>query len=700
MKKTFNVLDFKLDYIIDQKPYYYRMSQYTGSDSLLELPETFCSQPIIEIASLSFENNQFLKILILNNQIKQIHQDSFKGIQDLVLYTPFNQNELDLSYISNVQVRYGYVGLHEENQIIYALFNDGTAIVVSHSLNEEKYTMFGRYGIMVEIPDFVLDYQVTEIEHYAFAHTLNVKNYILGRHIRKIGRYAFLNNETLERFYIPDQVTEVGEYCFKDCINLKLLEVPHGVKKMGKNLLEGVYKSIVLFEDEYINEDLIERSNLEEVPYMKGLITTIEKDSIQYALFKDQSAMIIDHSLNEITDLVIPNYIHHEEISYEVRRIAPFVFYECRYIRDVKLPQTITHIYLCAFAKSDLTHIDMPNEIIFLGEAIFSNCIYLKRLEIPKGIKKVPRGLCLRCMSLGALMLPKDLEVIEKEAFFEARALEYVEFPVSLRMIGESAFYGTKLIYVELGLLIEKIESMAFGDCDELTTMVILNDQVDVDEKIVTSFKHLTVFLAGDEETKVEKQLLKESKYRKRIFTGALKVVEAYGIKYLLTEYDIAIVVFYNPLTMGIHVPILDSISCLKVEKIQKNALKHAYRLVTLEIPATIRPFEHTFLEGCHQLETLVLPNSLESYQTHYTQGLSHCTVEIADYTDQIEINQLIQNVQEYVDFKGVINFYEIKHRFNLSYGRTQIVVSELKKNEEMNHKHRAGLSLVNKKMN
>ena len=103
---------------------------------------------------------------------------------------------------------------------------------------------------------------------------------------------------------------------------------------------------------------------------------------------------------SELTEVVIPENVINNNITYKVTCVGENAFYY----------------------SSSITKVEMANSIISIGESAFYGCI-----------------------SLENIMLSQHLETIATNAFYNCRALAIIEIPHSVIHIESGAFYSTKL---------------------------------------------------------------------------------------------------------------------------------------------------------------------------------------------------------------------------------------------------------------
>ena len=118
------------------------------------------------------------------------------------------------------------------------------------------------------------------------------------------------------------------------------------------------------------------------------------------------------------------------------------------------------------FEGSDLTSIELPENLTYLGEAIFKDCLYLKNIKIPQKITRIPKQALMNCQSLVDVELHEYIEIFDEMCFYEANHLSYIDFPINLRELKDYCLYGTNLSYIEIGYGIKEIGELALDSID------------------------------------------------------------------------------------------------------------------------------------------------------------------------------------------------------------------------------------------
>lgn len=162
----------------------------------------------------------------------------------------------------------------------------------------------------------------------------------------------------------------------------------------------------------------------------------------------------------------------------KVRGIAENGFNGVKYLKQITLPNTITHIGDYAFGDCEsLTGIELPNNLQQLGNQVFSGCKELTgTVRLPVGVTVIGENLFLNCGKLKAVEFAANTTRIGTQAFANCKSLTSVTIPETVTYIGLKAFKGTGLTQVTVPESVKTLYSYAFEDCTALTSATVLAD--------------------------------------------------------------------------------------------------------------------------------------------------------------------------------------------------------------------------------
>ncbi len=111
-------------------------------------------------------------------------------------------------------------------------------------------------------------------------------------------------------------------------------------------------------------------------------------------------------------------------------------------LKSVKLPESLKYIGDGAFMGGEFTEITVPEGVEYLGEQVFRNCQALTKAVLPQSYTEIPYGLFCGCKSLVSVNL-SDIESVGSYAFDSCSRLVYINLSERLKYVGDNAFKDT-----------------------------------------------------------------------------------------------------------------------------------------------------------------------------------------------------------------------------------------------------------------
>ena len=121
---------------------------------------------------------------------------------------------------------------------------------------------------------------------------------------------------------------------------------------------------------------------------------------------------------------------------------------------ELKYFTGITEIPAGAFSGcTDLWKINLPKNIIFIGQSAFRKCNSINGIEIPEGLMSIGDYAFKDCNSLSILDMPKTVIEIGTQSFYGCDGLQRTTIPNSVATIGAEAFYNcTGSLFIDCNL--------------------------------------------------------------------------------------------------------------------------------------------------------------------------------------------------------------------------------------------------------
>ncbi len=305
-------------------------------------------------------------------------------------------------------------------------------------------TNFTHYGATV-----ILKEGVTSIPNSGFENLGFLRTIILPSTLVSIGDYAFVNASLLKNVIIPEGVESIGIFAFSGATKLSNVYLPSTVTTIGSSAFLNNHPDLTIYYNELADQELWSSG------WNGGNYTTViaqkafYDEGIGYVIQGDYpyEAAIIDFYSFEVKEIVIPEFINCESISYPITVIGMRTFaYERNLIR-ITLPKSITIIESHAFNYAlNLEEVifEEQSALTEIGEYAFHYCWRLKTITIPPLLQEISAYTFYECRSLFEVDLSQTTQLtkINRYAFNNNYVLQSITIPDTVTVIDDYAFYN------------------------------------------------------------------------------------------------------------------------------------------------------------------------------------------------------------------------------------------------------------------
>lgn len=277
----------------------------------------------------------------------------------------------------------------------------------------------------------------------------NDTNYLVIR----IGSAAFLGSSSLISVSIPKTVKSIERQAFRRCTSLTEVVVPDSVTTIGQEAFSHCTNLVSISipgSVAYMGRDVCLSCPLLPV-----------EDGIQYA------------------DTWAVGVIQKEKKSYTLRPntvgLVEYSFMDCNNMTSINIPDSVKYIGMAVFSGcSNLISINIPNSVTSIGAEVFSGCSNLTSVNIPNSVTSIGMSAFENCSNLTSIDIPNSVTSIGKSAFENCTNLTSIDIPNSVTSIGESAFEScSNLTSINIPNSVTSIEYCAFFGCKGLTAVYI-----------------------------------------------------------------------------------------------------------------------------------------------------------------------------------------------------------------------------------
>lgn len=381
------------------------------------------------------------------------------------------------------------------------------ALVVPETINGQTITGIGPhafdsyiYGHSIQLPD-----TITTIGDHAFSGCAFLTSITLPRNLKTIGSHAFEWTCLNSALVLPDGVETVGSYAFANIEGLTSITIPESVTSIGEHAFDPSE-----WAEEPVTLRVVEGSYAHQYAQENNIdFVLIVLSEFSFEV-EDDKAIITGYT-GSGTEISIPNEIG----GYPVIGIAdmggsPIDHSPARNLTHITVPEGVIYLGDNSFDYcTSLVSIDLPDSLTTIGTWAFSGCWNLTSITIPKGVSSIGTNVFDECSNLasittdsnnihftsvdgilynndlttviacpsakiGSLALPSTITVIADSAFYGSH-LTHISVPDGVTAIGNWAFYCCQIAELNLPDTVNTIGSNAFGSCYNLTSITIPN---------------------------------------------------------------------------------------------------------------------------------------------------------------------------------------------------------------------------------
>ncbi len=310
----------------------------------------------------------------------------------------------------------------------------------------------------LESPDF--PELLSRIDQYAFYGCSSFTTICLPANVYTMGMHAFdLCTKVPSIDLSKTRVTIIPEWTFSGCKGLKRVLLPEGLTKIKT----GAFNDC---------------PNLNYVPLPASLQTM---ETRAFSNDVKLSEISIPENLKIVSGPEGPfsGCSGLKNITFEGKRyiIPEYLFANCTGLETVWLPDSVLAINNYAFyGCSSLRQIMLPSRLNEIGDYAFANCSNLQKIKL------------------------ENCEQIGKSAFVSCTSLSEAVFGDKLINIGSQAFYNCDLTTVILPNSVFNIDSSAFAENQNLTSITIPGNV----KRLSNVINNYPATIIGDKETEAE----------------------------------------------------------------------------------------------------------------------------------------------------------------------------------------------------
>lgn len=325
---------------------------------------------------------------------------------------------------------------------------------------------------------------------FSGANSLETVN-LYGSDVTEIGAYAFENCSSLAGVIMPNGIVSYPDGLFKNCYSLKTVSGFANVTEVGNQAFYGCNK----FNDEtqLVNLQIIGNQAFYDC-YSLQSIRLNDITKLGNGAFENCSRLVSVYIGDNLD--VIPSK----------------AFYKCEGLTDVSGYANVTRIERESFRLcTSLRRFEFVDGIKYIGNFAFADNTSMRSLEVPDSVETMGRGIIEGCDKLSKIVIPfigrsratgwwytfnyvkpdsadavffsvelTDMEHVYRNSFKNAQKMNCVVLSDNTTQIDAGAFRSTNIWQITLPKTITKINDNVFKNCKELTTIVNVDQIVEL----------------------------------------------------------------------------------------------------------------------------------------------------------------------------------------------------------------------------
>lgn len=446
---------------------YARITGYTGTDSVVVIPEEIDDYIISEIGAEAFISNKTMIYVEIPDSVTELGKRAFSYCYAL--------EAIDLG---NGVTTVGNWAFSDNPCLVEIDFPSSVTTMgrgalqscanlerVGYPVNWESANSYGEvFADCPKLTEITVPTGVTVIPNYAFANCPNLQRINLPEGLEYVYHHAFSNCTGLTEMIYPSTIKTVGG--IDGCTGIHEIVIPNEAETIGTNAFDSVpitSISIPASVTEIYNYAFYNCSNLNTIIFYDGLksigsyvfynCVSINKlllpDSIEsvgsyaFANCSNLSEFKFPVNWTEVTSISsTTGYGHHFDNCTKLRTIdipmgasviPQSAFSNATYLRNVTIPNSVHTIYTEAFRGcTAITSINLPEGLTVISSIAFRDCTNLKTIVFSSSLKDIYHFAFMNCSSLKQVLLPDGMTTIGTRVFADCVSLESINYPLSL----------------------------------------------------------------------------------------------------------------------------------------------------------------------------------------------------------------------------------------------------------------------------
>lgn len=363
-----------------------------------------------------------------------------------------------------------------------------------------------------------------------------------------------------------------------------------------------------------------------------------------------------------VGDIVIPRTVSYNGTTYDVKEIDDGAFYDCTNLKSVQLPDGLLTIGSYAFKSTAISSLSIPNSVTKIMQGAFSDCCSMTSITLSEALETIGDNAFMNCSSLVSIVIPHSATNIGWNIFSGCDKLRKITFYCP--EINEFWVSGMESVEeVVLGEGVEKVNSNAFQECTNLSSLTIGNSVQTIGSSAFSRCSKLTDLVLGEGVVYVNSwafalcenlETVSINKNAKHVNIGAFAGCDK--IRKVITDAEYVNECFncspmLKEVVFGEHVKTIGGAAfyeCIglssltmgeNVEEIQQNAFKGCTGIKSVEFNNKIQEIEQNAFNGCTGITSLSIPASMTWIASGAFENCNITTLKIEDGENELNMS-------------------------------------------------------------
>ena len=377
------------------------LTEYTGSDKTVNIPETLGGKPVVSIELNAFYNQAIETVTMPDTVVSINGAFRYSSLKTITLSQ--NLQSIDNSAFEECKSLVS-VAIPDSVTTIGKEAFDGCVSLTSANLpanlielGDEAFYGCEKLASVITIPS-----GITEIPNSCFSKCKTIPQVVFHDDVAVIGQYAFSGCSSIKTLVLPKSINDLGYACFSGCSNLEELTVTSE------------------YEPGFLSEPFTKCNNLKILNISED-VNTVTQDMVSFGAGSVETVNIAE-GVTKIDEKVFLNFVKLTSVSLPstLTDIGGRAFGGCSELAEITIPTSVTAIGANAFADTRLykTASNWEDNVLYVGDCL---------IEIDDEFK-------------GNLVVKDGTRLIAEGAFNFRTELTGIRLPASIKVVGDTAF--------------------------------------------------------------------------------------------------------------------------------------------------------------------------------------------------------------------------------------------------------------------